>query len=208
MQILLASGNSKKVIEFRAVLEPLGVSLLLPAEVGGLPEVDEDRPSFLENARKKALSAARASGERALADDSGLEVDALGGAPGVHSARFAGKHGDDQANNRLLLERLQGIPPEERGARFVCALVLASPAGEVQFETLGYAGGRILSQARGTRDFGYDPLFEFAETGQPYCGRGFAELDAQQKAEVSHRGRALARLAEHLAQQALPAEGS
>ena len=108
----------------------------------------------------------------------------------------------------MLLERLQGVPPEKRTARFVCALVLASPKGEIEFETLGYAGGRILDQARGTRDFGYDPLFEFTETGQPYCGRGFAELDTQQKAEVSHRGRALARLAEHLAARALPAEGS
>jgi XTP/dITP diphosphohydrolase len=164
--------------------------------------------TFLENARKKACSAARASGRRALADDSGLEVEALGGAPGVRSARFAGPEADDQANNELLLERLRGIPAAGRGARFVCALVLVDPGGRTEFEAVGVAQGRILESPRGERDFGYDPLFLFSEPGFPQSGRSFAELDLPEKEQVSHRGRALTELARHLASTAKAARGS
>ena len=195
MRILLASGNRKKHRELAAVLAPLGVTVVTPDEVGGLPEVDEDRPTFAGNAAKKAVSAARATGEWSLADDSGLCVDALDGAPGVHSARYAGEPCDDERNNELLLERLADVPAERRRARFVCALALARPDGELAFEAEGEAHGRILFERRGTRDFGYDPLFEFTEDGLPQAGSSFAELDLDDKAAVSHRGRALRELA-------------
>ncbi len=198
MRLLLASGNPKKRAELVALLEPLGVEVLVPADVGGLPEVEEDRPDFVGNARKKAESGARAAGLWTLADDSGLEVDALDGAPGVRSARFAGAHGDDAANNRHLLERLAGVPPDARGARFVCALVLADPDGRVAAEILGEARGRILEAPRGKGGFGYDPLFLFTEPGHPETGRGFAELAPDEKARIGHRGRALRELARRL----------
>lgn len=202
-RILLASGNRSKLAELAHLLQPLGLELLSPADVGGLPEVDEDQPSFALNARKKALSAAAASGEWALADDSGLEVAALGGEPGVRSARYAGPGADDARNNALVLQRLAGVPAERRGARFVCALALARPgaAGEpprVELEVEGEVHGRILDEPRGTGGFGYDPLFLLSEDGAPHAGRSFGELERAQKAAVSHRGRALARLAREL----------
>jgi XTP/dITP diphosphohydrolase len=201
VEILLATGNRKKMAELRGLLAPLGVDLLAPSDVGGLPDVEETESTFAGNARKKARAAARAAGRWSLADDSGLEVDALGGLPGVRSARFAGAHGDDAANNRLLLEQLAGIAPERRSARFVCAIALADPLGEIDFEAQGTARGRILEAERGTRDFGYDPLFLFTEEGHASCGRSFAELDAEEKAAVSHRGRALRQLVQHLSQR-------
>ncbi|MBL8862472.1 MAG: non-canonical purine NTP pyrophosphatase [Planctomycetes bacterium] len=200
MRLLLASGNAKKLAELSQVLHGLGLEFVAPASVGGLPEVVEDQPTFRGNAAKKAASAARHAGLWSLADDSGLEVDALGGAPGVHSARFAGAHGDDAANNALLLERLRDVPEELRGARFVCALALARPDGTVALEIEGSAHGTILRAPRGTRDFGYDPLFLFTEPGFAATGRGFAELEPAQKARVSHRGRALRELARRLAE--------
>lgn len=198
MEILLATGNPKKIAELRGMLEPLGFEALAPDDVGGLPTVIEDEPTFAGNARNKAISAARATKKWALADDSGLEVDHLGGAPGVGSARFAGSHGDDDANNEKLLALLAGIPAEQRGARFVCALALADPDGEIAFETEGTARGRILEGPRGDGDFGYDPLFLFTEAGHAATGRGFAELTADEKRAVSHRGRALRQLAGNL----------
>lgn len=204
MELLLASNNRKKIAELRAFLGRLDVRVLTPADVGGVPDVVEDQPTFAANARKKAASAAVACGKWALADDSGLEVEALGGDPGVRSARFAGEHGDDAANNGFLLERLEGLAEAERQARFVCALALAAPDGRIEAEFAGVARGRILAAPRGDNDFGYDPLFLFTEEGFAATGRGFAELSMEEKAEVSHRGRALGRLAEHLAQH-LPA---
>jgi XTP/dITP diphosphohydrolase len=196
VRLLLASSNAKKLAELRAMLAPLGVEVVSPD--GSLPEVVEDRPDFRGNAAKKARSAALHAGLWALADDSGLEVDALDGAPGVRSARFAGEPCDDERNNDLLLERLTDVPDERRGARFVCALALARPDGEIALELEGTSRGRILHQRRGTRDFGYDPLFEFAEEGSELAGRSFAELDAPEKASVSHRGRAVQALAAQL----------
>ena len=194
MKLLLASNNRKKHAEIARLLAPLSIEVVLPRDVGGLPEVVEDQPTFRGNAAKKAASAARASGLWALADDSGLEVDALGGAPGVNSARFAGEHGDDGANNALLLEQLAGVPDERRGARFVCALALARPGGAIALEVQAAAGGRILHAPRGDGDFGYDPLFLFTEPGFAQTGRGFAELAPDDKGQVSHRGRALREL--------------
>lgn len=198
MRLLIASDNHKKRAELERLLAPLGCELVTPAEIGGLPEVEEDQPTFAANAAKKARSGALAAGLWTLADDSGLEVDALGGAPGVRSARFAGRHGDDAANNALLLERLAGVPAQRRGARFVCALALARPDGSLALEVEGEVRGRILGAARGTGGFGYDPLFLFTEAGFAETGRPFGELDPAAKARVSHRGRALRLLADRL----------
>lgn len=200
MKLLLASNNSKKLAELQRILAGLEITFILPKDAGGIPEVVEDAASFAGNAAKKAVAAARAKGLWALADDSGLLVDALDGAPGVLSARFAGRHGDDAANNALLLEKLQGIPPERRGARFVCALALARPDGSIALQVQGTARGRILEAPRGTHDFGYDPLFLFTEPGFAQSEKGFAELEPEEKAEVSHRGRALREFARSLPQ--------
>ena len=198
VQLLLATNNPKKVAELRPMLAPLGLDVLIPADVGGLDEVEEDGSSFAENAELKAVSAARATGHWSLADDSGLAVEFLDGAPGVHSARFAGEHGDDAANNRRLLRELEGVPTRERRARFVCALALADPSGVLSCAIEGTAAGRILEAPRGSGDFGYDPIFLFTEEGYEATGRGFAELSPAEKAEVSHRGRALRALLERL----------
>jgi XTP/dITP diphosphohydrolase len=198
LKLLLASSNRKKLAELERILSGLEVTLILPADVGGIPDVVEDAPDFAGNARKKAVSAARERGLWALADDSGLLVDALGGAPGVLSARFAGVHGDDAANNALLLQKLKGVPPERRDARFICALALARPDGSVALQVQGTARGRILEAPRGANDFGYDPLFLFSEPGFAQTGKGFAEMQPDEKAEVSHRGRALAQFGKRL----------
>ena len=198
MELLIASGNPKKHAEIKLYLSGTGVHVLSPADIGGIPDVEEDGSTFAANAEKKAVSAATASGRWALADDSGLEVDHLDGAPGVHSARYAGVHGDDDANNRRLLADLAGIEDAERGARFICALALARPDGVIEARFEGTTRGRILEEPRGTRDFGYDPYFLFTEEGFPQTGRGFAELEPEEKSAVSHRGRALAALNEYL----------
>jgi XTP/dITP diphosphohydrolase len=198
MKLLLASNNKKKHGELTRMLAPLGVEVVLPRDIGGIPDVVEDAPTFRGNAAKKARSAALASGLWSLADDSGLEVEHLGGAPGVKSARFAGVHGDDAANNAYLLELLSDVPDEKRSARFVCALALARPDGEIALEVVGAAHGRMLREPRGDGDFGYDPLFLFTEPGFAQTGRGFAELAHDEKAAISHRGRALRELVERM----------
>ena len=198
MRILLASGNKKKLRELAPLFEAAGIELV--PQGADAPLVEEDQPSFRANARKKACTAALNGVAWALADDSGLEVDALDGAPGVRSARLAGAHGDDAANNARLLELLAKVPDERRGARFVCALCLARPDCTVALEVEGTARGRILRAPRGTGDFGYDPLFLFTEPGFAQTGRGFAELSGEEKAAVSHRGRALRALLERLPQ--------
>ena len=198
MKLLIATRNAGKLAEMRAFLEGTDVELLSVADVDGLPEVEEDLDTFAGNAVKKAVSAARATGRWALADDSGLAVDALGGAPGVRSARWAGRHGDDAANNARLLAELAEVAPAGRGARFVCALALARPNGEVDCVLEGEARGRILPAPRGAGGFGYDPIFLFTEPGFAQTGRGFAELAPEEKGAVSHRGRALAKLVRRL----------
>jgi XTP/dITP diphosphohydrolase len=198
VKLLLASNNKKKHGELTRMLAPLGVEVVLPRDIGGIPDVVEDAPTFRGNAAKKARSAALASGLWSLADDSGLEVEQLGGAPGVKSARFAGVHGDDAANNTYLLELLSDVPDERRNARFVCALALARPDGAIALEVEGAAHGRILHAPRGDGDFGYDPLFLFTEPGFSQTGRGFAELAHDEKASISHRGRALRELVERM----------
>jgi XTP/dITP diphosphohydrolase len=194
VKLLLASNNAKKLRELVAILGDDSIQVVIPRDIGGLPDVVEDQPAFRGNAAKKAISAALRTGMWSLADDSGLEVDALNGEPGVLSARFAGEHGDDAANNALLLERMRDIPDDRRGARFVCALALARPDGSLAAEIEGTARGTILRAPRGTHDFGYDPLFLFTEPGFAQSAHGFAELEPHEKAEVSHRGRALSKL--------------
>jgi len=203
-RLLVATSNAKKLREFELLLKPLDIELVKPADVGGLPEIEEDQPTFALNATKKATAAARARDLWTLADDSGLEVDALDGAPGVRSARFAGEPCDDAANNAKLLVALAKVPTAKRGARFVCALALARPDGSIALEVEGEARGRILFGPRGTNDFGYDPLFVFTEPGFQQCQRGFAELSAAEKAGVSHRGRALRLLADELRKLSQP----
>jgi XTP/dITP diphosphohydrolase len=208
MRLLLATTNAKKRAELERVLSGLGIEVLTSDQVGGIPPVEEDEPTFAGNARKKAASAARASGLWALADDSGLEVDALGDAPGVRSARYAGEPADDRKNNAKLLAELAGVPTEQRGARFVCALALARPDGSIALELAGEARGRILEAPRGATGFGYDPLFLPAETSPGAPVRSFAELSPAEKDAQSHRGRALRELARRLPEVAPVGSGS
>lgn len=195
--ILLATSNPHKVEEVRATLAPAGVEVVSLAEAGIDAEPPaEDQPTFAGNAALKARYYARVAVRPCLADDSGLEVDALDGAPGVRSARFAGVEGDraavDRANNRLLVERLAGVPFEGRTARFVCVMVLAEGAG-VLAEARGVLEGHIVDEPRGRHGFGYDPHFWLADRG---CT--VAELPPEQKNAISHRGRAALRMLEQI----------
>ncbi|WP_029889328.1 RdgB/HAM1 family non-canonical purine NTP pyrophosphatase [Polycyclovorans algicola] len=193
-QLVLASQNPKKSKELDALLRPLGWQVRPLSDFTGESPV-EDASTFVENALIKARHAARLSGLPAIADDSGLEVDALGGAPGVYSARYAGEPSDDAANNRKLLDALAGLPPERRGARFVCALALLRHADDpVPVIAIGTWSGQILAAPRGQGGFGYDPLFLVPELE----GRSAAELSADEKAQHSHRGGALRNLANQL----------
>jgi XTP/dITP diphosphohydrolase len=168
-------------------LDRLAIALL--DEHPAAPEVVEDGATFAANAAKKASETARALSAWVLADDSGLAVDALEGAPGVHSARYAGTHGDDTANNRKLLDTLAQVPDQKRGAAFVCALALADPSGTIRAETAGACRGRITREPRGRNGFGYDPLFLILEYHQT-----FGELSPLVKHQLSHRSRAFARI--------------
>ena len=185
MRLLVATRNRGKLRELERMLGPEGIEPVGLDHLEAPPEIREEGQTFLENARAKAWALARSQGLPALADDSGLVVEALGGEPGVRSARFAGPGATDADNNRRLLERLAGVPPERRRAEFVCCLVLALPGrGEVTAEAR--LEGRILDEPRGSGGFGYDPLFWVDE-----LGRSAAELDPETKNRVSHRGRAL-----------------
>lgn len=196
MRIVVATGNPHKVEEIRAVLAPLGFTVLSLAETGRPvpPEPEEPHPTFEANAREKALHYARAVGEPVLADDSGLEVDALLGAPGVHSAHWAGREGSraerDARNNERLAAEMRGVPAHRRSARFVCTMCIATPAGEVLVETRGEMEGVIGDEPRGGHGFGYDPWLHL-----PGRGVSSAELPPEEKNAISHRGRAVRRLA-------------
>ncbi len=188
-RLVIATKNPKKLSEMRQILAPLGCEIVSVEEIRpGVATAVEDGATFAENAAKKALWYAEQCGEICVADDSGLEVDALDGAPGVYSSRYSGQEGDDEANNAKLLKELKGVPEENRGAQFRCVIAVASP-GEVHFTTEGVVRGRILESPRGEGGFGYDPLFLY-----PEWGKTFAEVDGPRKASVSHRGRALERL--------------
>jgi XTP/dITP diphosphohydrolase len=194
---VFASRSAGKLAELRALTADLGLDVLSVAEIAGVEDVVEDGDTFVANATKKAVEVSRATGLPALADDSGLEVDVLGGEPGVYSARYAGVHGDDQANNAKLLARLAGVPPERRGGRFRCVLALADVAGPLGSRVVTVEGaceGWILDAPRGTGGFGYDPLF-FA----PELGMTFAEAGIGPKSGLSHRARAMRALRPELA---------
>lgn len=185
--LLLASANRGKIREFASLLRDVRVLGLADL---GITDLDEPHETFIENAIAKAREASRRSGLAALADDSGLRVDALGGAPGVYSARFSGVHGDDAANRRLLLAKLEGVPPEARGARFCCVLALADvagPLGGAAVTAEGVAEGEIALEPSGEGGFGYDPLFVPRGHRESY-----ASLDASVKHAISHRARAVA----------------
>ncbi|MDE2155308.1 MAG: RdgB/HAM1 family non-canonical purine NTP pyrophosphatase [Xanthomonadaceae bacterium] len=190
-RIVLASSNRGKLAEFGALLAGNGCGLITQSSLG-IGDIEETGLSFVENALLKARHAARASAMPALADDSGLCVPALGGAPGLHSARYAGGHGDSAANNARLLQALHGLPEVQRDAFFICVLVLLRGVDDpAPLIAEGRWHGRILDAPRGTRGFGYDPLF--LPHGQSLSA---AELDPGLKNRLSHRGQALARLRE------------
>jgi XTP/dITP diphosphohydrolase len=195
--LVIATRNPKKAREMQTLLVPpwepdpvlARLEVLSLDHLKPVPEVVEDGDSFAANARKKAAQTAQHLGRWVVADDSGLAVDALAGAPGVYSARYAGTHGDDAANNRKLLEALAEVPDEQRGAAFVCALALADPDGSIVAEVEAQCRGRITRELRGTGGFGYDPLFLI-----PEYHKTFGELSPLVKNQISHRARAFARL--------------
>lgn len=199
MDLLVATTNTGKFAEVRGFLAHLPVNVVSLNDLQQWPEVVEDGASFEANALKKARTLAEHSGYLTLADDSGLEVDALGGAPGIYSARFGGEPGNDRKNNQKLLNALKDVPQEQRSARFVCALALCEPRsrGARQWLTRQSCEGRIALEPRGEKGFGYDPLFFY-----PPWGKTFGEVDRQIKATVSHRGKALGELAQILPQWA------
>ena len=185
LDLLLATGNPGKLRELRQLTARLPWRWRTLAEFPAIPEAREDQPTFAANAAAKALHYAAASGLPTLADDSGLEVQALNGRPGVHSARFAGQPRSDAANNRKLIESLRGVRSEKRAARFVCAMAFVR-AGRVLAQAEGAVEGRIIDEPRGENGFGYDPHFLIADRG-----RTMAELPPDEKNAISHRGRAL-----------------
>lgn len=193
MKLVLASSNAGKLAELRELLSDSGPSLHAQSEFG-VSDAVESGASFIENALIKARHASAATGLPALGDDSGLLVDALGGAPGLYSARYAGEHGDAPANNALLLQRMAGVPAAERRAHFYCVLALLRSADDPQpIIAEGIWPGFILEAARGEQGFGYDPLFF-----DPAQQLGAAEMDPALKNRISHRGQALASLRDRL----------
>jgi XTP/dITP diphosphohydrolase len=195
MKLVLASGNAGKLAELRDLLAGSGVELIAQSELG-IGDAEETGSTFVENAILKARHAARASGMAALADDSGLCVDALGGAPGLYSARYAGVHGDNAGNNTKLLRELDGVPDARRAAHFTCVLALLRRADDPDpIIATGRWPGRVLHAPRGEHGFGYDPVFLPDDGG----GLGSAELEPALKNRISHRGQALAMLKTALA---------
>lgn len=187
-ELLVATSNAGKLGEIQEALRDLPFRVLSPAEFGALPPVVEDGDSFLYNAQKKARSAAQASGYLALADDSGLEIDALEGAPGVFSARYAGEGASDAANIQKVLDEMRPLRPQERRATFRTVLVLAEPQGREDW-VAGSLEGEIAVAPRGQHGFGYDPIFYL-----PRARKTLAEFELSEKNRLSQRGEALARL--------------
>jgi len=186
MLIVLGTHNQKKGIELRQLLEPLGFALKTLADIEDTIEVVEDGDSFTANARLKASQQALHLGEWVLGEDSGLCVDALGGAPGIYSARYSGEGATDESNNAHLLRELDGVPAEKRTSHYVCHMSLSDPTGNVRIDFEETCRGRILDAARGSSGFGYDPLFEI-----PEYHKTFGELGMAVKSVLSHRSRAV-----------------
>lgn len=199
-KILIATHNKHKLAEMERILVPMGYEVVTDTDIGiSLTDVEETGTTFIENARIKAESGCKESGLICIADDSGLAVDALGGAPGVYSARYSGLHGDDEANIVKLLNELKGVPDEERTARFMCSICVTFPDGtEVTAE--GKCEGKIGYEKRGENGFGYDPVFMVGD-------KSFAELSADEKDAISHRGNALKALKEKMGFVVVGAEG-
>ena len=207
MKICAATGNAGKLRELRRILEAQGHEVVSQKELGITIEPDETGTTFEENALIKAETICKVSGLPTIADDSGLCVDALEGAPGVYSARYCGRHGDDEANNDKLLENMQDIPAEQRGAKFVAAVCFILPTGR-HLTCRGECPGKVaFARLAGDYGFGYDPLFIPDEVGVPggggtaenTQGRSYAELSATEKDAISHRGRAMERMEAELA---------
>ena len=202
-RLLIATRSVHKLRELGELLDLANTDLVSLDDLGILDDPVEDGGTFETNAAIKARFGVRVSGLPSLADDSGLEVDALGGGPGVRTRRYAGEDATDEANNRKLLDALRGLPPERRGARYVCALAVALPGragrrgGIVVLRAGGTCRGRIAAEPRGSGGFGYDPIFEPAS--EPPGGRTFGLWTPAQKNAVSHRARAARRLAQRLA---------
>lgn len=193
MKIIIATHNKHKLQEMSRILSPMGYEVVTDRDLGiELTDAEENGETFLDNARIKAESGCRESGLPCIADDSGLCVDALNGAPGVYSARYSGVHGDDDGNNRKLLSELSGVPAEKRTAHFACAICVSFPDGS-EVTATGKCEGYIGYEKKGTNGFGYDPLFMVGD-------RSLAQMTAQEKDAISHRGNALKEL-----QKILPA---
>ncbi len=187
-EVIVATRNKGKLREFRDALRGLNLRIYGLSDLPEAPEVEEDGKSFAENALKKARFYAAHFGKLTLADDSGLEVDGLGGRPGVYSARYAGERASSQENNWKLLRELQGIPISRRGARFKCVVAIKSPEDKEAIAE-GACRGRIGFKEKGRRGFGYDPLFIL-----PQVGKTMAELSLGEKNKISHRGKALRKI--------------
>ncbi len=188
MEVIVATRNKGKLREFRDALRGLGLRIYGLSDLPEAPEIEEDGKTFAENALKKARFYAAYTGKLTIADDSGLEVDSLGGDPGVYSARYAGERATNQENNRKLLKELEGIPISKRGARFKCVVAIRSPKGKEAIAE-GSCRGRIGFKEKGRRGFGYDPLFLL-----PKSGKTMAELSLEEKNGISHRGKALRKI--------------
>ena len=187
MKIIIATHNKHKLQEMSRILSPMGYEVVTDLDLGiELSDVEENGETFLDNARIKAEAGCKESGLPCIADDSGLCVDALDGAPGVYSARYSGTHGDDDGNNRKLLAELSGVPTEKRTAHFACAICVSFPDGS-EVTATGKCEGYIGYEKKGTNGFGYDPLFMVGD-------RSLAEMTAQEKDAISHRGNALKEL--------------
>lgn len=183
-ELVLASSNQGKIAEFQKLLDGLEIKVLSMADFPEIGEIVENGQSFAENALIKARAVCMVTGRAALADDSGLMVDALDGAPGIYSARFAGEQHDDAANNQKLLHLLEEVPDEKRTGQFFCAIAIVLPDGR-EYTVEGACPGKILRQLKGTGGFGYDPLFYVEE-----LQKTFAELTMEEKNRISHRGQA------------------
>ncbi len=184
-KILVATRNAGKLREYAEMLSGLNVDWLMLSDLGIDTEVEETGSTFEENARLKAVAYAQESGLPTLADDSGLEVDALDGAPGIYSARYGEPGLDDQGRYQRLLKDLDGVPPEQRSARFRCVVAICTPGGDIH-TAAGACEGQIAFEPKGTHGFGYDPVFQVTE-----LGKRMAELEPQIKNQISHRARAL-----------------
>lgn len=195
IKLLVATTNPGKFAEVKDFLRQLPLEVLSLSDLATWPKIIEDGATFEENALKKARALAEYSGYLTLADDSGLEIDALNGAPGIYSARYCGEEGNDKKNNEKLMHELREIPEEKRTGRFVCALALCAPKSRDKIEWIvrDSCEGRISFELKGENGFGYDPLFFY-----PPLGKTFGEIDRAIKATVSHRGKALKKLAEML----------